>query len=315
MNRAEDVVRYSRALNAGSKPEGSGTFTGNLLVEECAPGVVNISLQEVPAGDHTPATSRTGASARASMPRSAPQFRQRASRRPRRSRNSLKGESANVESCHSHGQFAATGQPRLADVQEEVAKRIAQRLHDESAQMLAVVYMELAEIAHQSPEALGRKINGVVEHLDVLKEQLRQLSHELRPLILDQLGLMAALKQLAGGVQKRSGLKVDVAGSIPASLSPALETALYRIVQEALSNVVRHACATEVEVTLWMGEKTVHCSVSDDGIGFQMPEGIGGTVNGLGLIGINERVVALDGNCKIVSRSGKGTELLVEIPL
>lgn len=313
MNSAEDLATNSCARNSGSTVEGKRTFTGNLLVEACEPGVVSISLQECTADRSINIrSSASGAGSRAE--------RQLQGQRNIRSAEFRSGAGAatHLESANeaaAYGNAAMSGRTQLADVQEEVAKRISQRLHDESAQMLAVIYMELAEIAKELPEPAKRKVAGVAGHLDVLREQLRQLSHELRPLILDQLGLMAALQQLAAGVQKRSGLRVDVVGSVPASLSPNLEIALYRSVQEALSNVVRHACATEVEVTLWTGDKTVHCSVSDDGIGFQMPDGTGSTVNGLGLIGINERVVALDGDCKIVSRFGKGTELLVEIPL
>lgn len=204
---------------------------------------------------------------------------------------------------------------KLYDVQEEVAKRIAHRLHDESAQMLAVIYLDLAEIARDAPENTVKKLDGVVKKLDEVCEQLRRLSHELRPLILDQFGLMPGLQVLADGVRKRSGLGVAVTGSIEESLPKALETVLYRVVQEALSNVVRHAKASFVHVNLWKDQGIVHCTVTDNGNGFKVPDSSPAVFDGLGLIGIKERVAAQGGEFRIYSRSGKGTELHVEIPL
>lgn len=203
----------------------------------------------------------------------------------------------------------------LYDIQEEVARRLALRLHDESAQLLATAYLELADIARDCPDAIVGKINKVVARLDDVCEQLRRLSHELRPLILDQLGLMPALQFLAGGVRSRSGLSVVVTGQAPKSLPKNLEIILYRVVQEALSNVVRHAGATQVTVTVDYTETTIRCSVKDNGIGLKPLSESSGEVHGLGLIGIHERVAAVDGNCRILSSWGKGLELQVEIPL
>jgi signal transduction histidine kinase len=204
---------------------------------------------------------------------------------------------------------------KLYDVHEEVAKRIAHRLHDESAQMLAVIYLDLAEIARDAPENTVKKIDGVIRKLDEVCEQLRKLSHELRPLILDQFGLMPGLQVLADGVRKRSGLGVAVTGSIEESLPKTLETVLYRVVQEALSNVVRHAKASFVHVNLWKDQGIVHCTVTDNGNGFKVPDSNSAVFDGLGLVGIKERVAAQGGDFRIYSRSGKGTELHVEIPL
>ena len=203
----------------------------------------------------------------------------------------------------------------LYDIQEEAAKRIAHRLHDESAQILATVYLELADIARKSSGAIVGKINKVVAHLDEVSEQLRRLSHELRPLILDQLGLMPALNFLAAGVRKRAGISVVVSGSINMRLDKKIETVLYRVVQEALANVVRHAGATHVKVTLWIENGKVCCTVTDNGTGFKVPEASSGEFHGLGLVGIHERLAMLKGNCKIVSSWGKGMELQMEVPI
>lgn len=215
-----------------------------------------------------------------------------------------------------------TGLGAFYEAQEEAARRIAQRLHDESAQMLAMVYLELADIARDCPDSTVRKINLVVKQLDGVREQLRGMSHELSPPILDQLGLMPALQSLANGVRDRSGLRMVVSGSIT-SLPRLVGAVLYRVVQEALSNVVRHAKATEAEVRLSIENNKVFCTVSDDGIGFKSPgqhqEAVIGMVHGpilgLGLAGIHERVTALKGRCRIASCLKGGMQLQVVIPL
>jgi signal transduction histidine kinase len=215
-----------------------------------------------------------------------------------------------------------TGSGAFYEAQEEAARRIAHRLHDESAQMLATIYLELADIARNCPDSTVLKINLVVEHLDGVREQLRGLSHELSPPILDQFGLMPALQSLANGVRDRSGVNMVVFGSI-AALPRLVGAVLYRVVQEALSNVVRHAKATEAVVRLSIENNRIFCTVSDDGIGFKMPDQLPGTLNyaldgpvhGLGLAGIHERVTALKGLCRIASCRNGGMELKVEIPL
>lgn len=204
---------------------------------------------------------------------------------------------------------------RLYEVLEEESKRIAHILHDESAQMLATAYLELAEIARESPGPVANKVQRVVGHLDEVREQLRRLSHELRPLILDQLGLIPALRFLANGVKKRSGLEVEIKGETSGRLSQAIETVLYRTVQEALNNVCRHARASRAEVRVWIDRNMIYCSVRDNGVGFRVPDQKRRVTSSLGLVGIQERVDALHGESRITSEPGKGTELQVAIPL
>src|SRR5690606_13016696 len=203
---------------------------------------------------------------------------------------------------------------RLYEVLEEESKRIAHILHDESAQMLATAYLELSEIARAVPGPVAEKVQRVVTHLDEVREQLRRLSHELRPLILDQLGLIPALRFLANGVRKRSGLDVEVHGETDGRLPQSIETVLYRTVQEALNNVARHARASKAEIRVWIDRNTIHCTVRDDGVGFRVSDLRNGTFTSLGLVGIKERVDALHGESRIISEPGKGTELQVAIP-
>ncbi len=207
-----------------------------------------------------------------------------------------------------------TGSGAFYEAQEEAARRIAQRLHDESAQMLATIYLQLAAIAQDCPDGTVRKINLVVKQLDGVREQLRGMSHELSPPILDQLGLMPALQSLANGVSGRSGLKLMVSGHIP-DLPHLVGAVLYRVVQEALSNVVRHAEATEAVVKLAIENGKIYCSVTDNGVGFRPTAKHQKAVLGLGLAGIHERVTALNGRCEIASGPEGGLQLNVEIPL
>ncbi|MEE4175238.1 MAG: sensor histidine kinase [Xanthomonadales bacterium] len=205
---------------------------------------------------------------------------------------------------------------RILDAQEDTARRIAQSLHDEASQMLALVYLELANIARKSPKPTADRIDRVIQHLDSVCEQLRGLSHELHPMVLERHGLVPALHKLASGVSKRSGLAVRVVGEVT-DLSPAIEVCIYRVAQEALSNVVRHAGARKAEIRLWQTEHRIHCSIRDDGVGYQPREleAKGRYESGLGLVGIFERVDSLGGECHILSGGREGMELKLGIPI
>lgn len=204
---------------------------------------------------------------------------------------------------------------RLNGILEEEVRRIAHALHDEAAQILATVYLEVAEISREVPPPVQTRVSRITDHLDEVREQLRQLSHELRPPILDQLGLMPALRFLGNGVCKRSGLDVTVAGEIDGRLAPPIETALYRVCQEALNNVSRHAQASAAAIRVWIDKNAIHCSIWDDGIGFEWPDPKGEAHDCLGLIGIQERVSALHGKFEVAPGTEGGTELRIVIPL
>ncbi len=206
---------------------------------------------------------------------------------------------------------------RLNAILEEEAKRIAHVLHDEAAQLLAAVYLELAELQHDAPasEAVRTRATRITGHLDQVREQLRRLSHELRPPILDKFGLLPALEFLADGYRKRAGLQVTVTGVLAGRLPAAIETAFYRVVQEALNNVSRHAHAHRVEIRIRRISGRVRCSITDDGVGFDH-RGLWHRSGdkGLGLVGIQERVSALHGTLDIRSSPNSGTQLLISIP-
>ena len=203
---------------------------------------------------------------------------------------------------------------RLNQTLEEEYKRIAHALHDEAGQLLASVYLALDQTARNAPQSRTdlQKIKGL---LDQIECQLRRLSHELRPTILDDMGLLPALKFLCEGVAARSGLRIDIEGNLELSLVPLLRTVLYRIVQESLTNVARHAKASWVRIDLQQGPQSIRCTIRDNGIGFDVPMVLNGAGKpGLGLIGMRERLNSVGGSLAILSNPGRGTELTIMIP-
>jgi PAS domain S-box-containing protein len=199
---------------------------------------------------------------------------------------------------------------------EEEVKRIAHALHDEAGQLLASVHIGLAEIARDLPHHAAQRLEKVRRLLDRIEEQLRHLSHELRPTILDDLGLRPALEFLADGVSRRSGLKIVVEGELTKRLSAPIETTLYRIVQEALTNVMKHAHATHVSITFRVEGRRLRCAIRDDGVGFDVATVLSRPgLRGLGLTGIQERLNAVGGILQIVATPRSGTELIISVPM
>jgi len=205
---------------------------------------------------------------------------------------------------------------RLNEVLEEELKRIAHALHDDAAQLLVGVHLALADIGRGLPEPLGARLRGVRAQLDQVETQLRRLSHELRPSLLDDLGLVPALEFFADGLGRRAGVAIRVHDATSGRVAPKIETALYRIVQEALVNVSKHAHAQSAEVRLEHRGDRLCCTVRDDGRGFDAATVLDGRgQRGLGLIGIRERLGAIGGTLRIVSDAQHGTELVISIPL
>jgi signal transduction histidine kinase len=204
---------------------------------------------------------------------------------------------------------------RLHELLEEEARRIAHALHDEAGQLLASVYLALAELAGDLPAPARKRLEPISVLLDHVGEQLRCLSHELRPVVLDDFGLVAALESLVQGVSKRTGLVITIDASLEDRLPLVVETALYRILQEALCNVSRHAWASQVKIHLQRAPGVITGSVRDNGIGMDVSAVPQRGQGGLGLIGIRERLAALGGRLSITSRQGEGTDLGITIPL
>jgi signal transduction histidine kinase len=207
---------------------------------------------------------------------------------------------------------------KLIHAQEEERRSIARELHDEVGQVLTAIKVELA-VAQHALSASGEQVS-VLEDARAITDRalhtVRDLSRLLHPALLDDIGLPAALDWYIKGYRKRHGLTVnyDVSG-LEERLAPAVEAGIYRIVQEALTNVVRHAAATSCSVSLVQTGGQLTVTVSDTGVGFD-PKALGRerTDQGLGLIGIRERVWNLGGTVTLESGPGRGTSLEVTLP-
>lgn len=198
---------------------------------------------------------------------------------------------------------------------EDEVKRIAHALHNEAGQLLAAVHLSLDRVEQDLNPQQQSRLREVKNLLDGVELQIRRLSHELRPTILDDLGLVPAIEFLSEGVAKRSGLRISFHSSIPKRLSPNLETVLYRVVQEALNNVTKHARAKSVRIRLRSAGKTVHCHIVDDGLGFDTAvSSAGPKERGLGLLGIREKLHPLGGAIRISTAPGQGTKLFIDVP-
>ena len=217
------------------------------------------------------------------------------------------------EMSHRGAQEGTRALRHLNEVLEAELKRIAHALHDEAGQLLASVHIALADVVGDLPPPARKRFGEIEQLLRQIETELRSLSHELRPTVLDNLGLLPALEFLAEKVAKRTGLAVSVAAETERRLPPAVETALYRIVQETLNNVVKHARASAVKIELECTPSKVACRVCDDGSGFVLRGDPG--VQGLGLLGIRERLNALGGSLRVVTEPGRGTTILADIPL
>jgi signal transduction histidine kinase len=198
----------------------------------------------------------------------------------------------------------------LLEGQEMERRRLARELHDETGQALASILLGLKTLERD----LGEQPLAVIRELvDSALGDVRRLTVELRPPALDDFGLGAALERLASVMGERSPFTLDVNVAVPAGVLPAEhETAIYRIVQEALTNVVKHASAKHVSIVVASSEKSVRAVVEDDGTGF-----VPGSVReqALGLVGMRERAQLLGGRLEVESSPGSGTTVLVELPL
>ena len=219
------------------------------------------------------------------------------------------------EMAHREFREAVTALRRLNQLLEEEAQRIAHALHDDAGQLLVSVHLALEAVARDLPPGTRERLRQARGLLDEAERHLRRLSHELRPTILDDLGLLPAVEFLAQGVTSRTGVMIEVEGARD-RLPAHIETAIYRMVQEALTNATRHAQASRVTVSVARELGRVKCAVRDNGVGFDAAAVLDGrTEHGLGLMGMRERLCALGGQMAIDSAPGRGTELSIHIPL
>ena len=204
----------------------------------------------------------------------------------------------------------------LQDIREEERAAMAREVHDVLGQQLTGFKMDMSwlnrKLKNEDPE-IKERITGTLKLIDDTIKTVRKIASDLRPSILDDLGLVAALEWQSEEFEKRSGVKVHFAGNLQEIiLEPQVAIALFRIYQELLTNVARHAQATEVRSSLYTGNEQLHLTVADKGKGFDM----GNTTNKktLGLLGIKERTQLMGGSYEIKSKPGEGTTVVVSVP-
>jgi signal transduction histidine kinase len=204
---------------------------------------------------------------------------------------------------------------RLLEVQETERRALSRELHDEVGQSLSALLLALGNVAALIPADGNSGARAQLQDIRRMAEKtvavVRDMSLLLRPSMLDDLGLIPALKWQAREVSRTSNLAVEVhAGSIPEDLPDEHKTCIYRVVQEALRNVTRHARAKHVQISLEQSGTSLHLMIQDDGQGF-VPE----KDKGVGLLGMQERVARLHGTFAIQSEPGKGATIQVSLPL
>lgn len=205
----------------------------------------------------------------------------------------------------------------LQEMREEERSRLAREIHDELGQVLTGVRMGLARLGGRlragDADTAERLVDETAELVDGAIREVRRIATQLRPGILDQLGLVPALEWLVEDFQERYGIPARITSPGPlGELAPEAQTQLFRIVQEALTNVARHARARSAAVRSRIEDGTLVVDIADDGVGFD-PSSPGSA--SLGLLGIRERARLLDGEVRIRSAPGAGTTLTVRVPL
>jgi len=204
----------------------------------------------------------------------------------------------------------------LQSVREEEWTRIAREIHDQLAQALTGLKMDLAWITNRLPEgskALREKAHSMSGLIDSTMESVREIMSQLRPEMLDRLGLAAAIAWQAGEFQRRSGIRCNVA--LPAKdlrLDRDRSTAMFRIFQELLTNVARHAGATRIDVAIRSDSNELLLTVEDNGRGIDAE--VAHSPKSLGLMGVRERVLPFGGRVDITGVRGEGTRVTVALP-
>jgi signal transduction histidine kinase len=208
---------------------------------------------------------------------------------------------------------------RLAEVEETERKNLARELHDQICQNLASIAITLEALkiraTQESAELMQSRLSDAADLVEQTGEVAREIMEGLRPTVLEHYGLMGGLRWCAEQMVRRTGIKVAVQGQeAEPRLARPLELALFRIAQEALNNVAKHAGASQVVLTEEVGPDTVRLVIEDNGVGFDSAQ-TGGPEGGhrWGLTTMRERAIAVGGRCRLESQPGRGTRVIVEV--
>ena len=206
---------------------------------------------------------------------------------------------------------------QVTRAQEEERKRIARELHDETLQNLIVISRQLEKIT--SSDALWEEshevVRGLKRQIEKAANEMRRFSHDLRPSVLDDLGLLPALELLVDDLETNGINAVFKVSGVARRLRPEVETMLFRIAQEAVRNIWRHAQATGAELLVEFNDSSLRMSITDNGIGFRLPRRPGdlATLGKLGVVGMQERAKLLGGTLTLKSEPNVGTQVVVDI--
>jgi two-component system sensor histidine kinase UhpB len=206
---------------------------------------------------------------------------------------------------------------RLQAIREEERTRIAREIHDELGQALTALKLDLAWLGTKRPRSTSgayRAIDtSITERIDETMEVVRRIASELRPSVLDQLGLEPAIEYLVQETAKRTGIAVTLRAEEFPRLPDGVRSHAFRIIQEALTNVARHSKATQAHVSVHRAGPALILGVADNGVGFA-PDSLRG-VRSLGLVGMRERALACGGQLLVQGKPGEGTAIVVTIPV
>jgi signal transduction histidine kinase len=203
---------------------------------------------------------------------------------------------------------------RVVQAQEQERARLARELHDETGQALTSILLGLKPLEETLADQPGTTALAELRELVVdALQNVRRLAVELRPAVLDDFGLVPALERLADSFGEQTDIRIDFHSALGELRLPSeVETTLYRVVQESLTNIVKHASAHNVSVSIARRGSTVAAVIEDDGAGFDLRVAHEG---GIGLLGMRERLALLDGRLEIESRPGAGTTIVAEVPV
>lgn len=207
---------------------------------------------------------------------------------------------------------------KLVTVQEEERRRLALNLHDQLGQHLTALKLMLGHLKSASQDVAAQRMDDIVTLVDQMDRDVDFLAWELRPAALDEVGLEAALETFVRQWASQHGVPAEFHSSHwdAARLAPAVEINVYRIAQEALNNVAKHAAATQVSILLERRGDEAMLIVEDNGRGFDADRAVGpGPHDGMGLAGIRERAEMIGGSVQIESRPGTGATIFVKVPI
>jgi signal transduction histidine kinase len=206
---------------------------------------------------------------------------------------------------------------RMLDAEERERRRIRRELHDETAQLLPYLRLQLEMVERASPDAPAAVRNGLAEARELIGRtvaEIRRVLSDLSPAVLEQLGLAAAVRQLLSQTRRMHGVDARLNAARLGRVPQKTEVAAYRIVQECCNNVAKHSCASRLNISLSTADGRLKMLIKDDGVGFRIEDAVT-KADSYGIAGMRERVALAGGRFDLSSRPGHGTRIYVEIPI